>query len=332
MASPRRPAGGIETAVGIAVLAALAAVAATIIARQVNYTSTFLASLDSPASQSSAEAGPQMDLLVYAPDDFGPMSAAETFGPDDLYEKIDGRADLYLTAGFVALHCRRLSQRPSGRPWMEVYVYDMGDADNAFVVYSKQKRPGAEELAELAYQTANSLHFVHGRYYVEIVAEGGDEAILRAMREYRQKFVAQAGGGAGPDTRDMALFPREGLRAGSISRASAEDIRFEGFGGVFLATYSVDGVTVIAFLARGRDPEAARQAAASYCAGLRMFAKGIEPTPAEIPGGSVAAILDTTKIVFPCGPFVAGVHESPNRDAAIQVARRLYDALAEAGQ
>ena len=41
-------------------------------------------------------------------------------------------------------------------------------------------------------------------------------------------------------------------------------------------------------------------------------------------------ILDTTKIVFAAGPFVAGVHESPDRQAARTVARELYGALVEA--
>ena len=178
MASPQRSPGAIETAICLAVLLALAAVAATIVARQVNYSSTFLGSWGSPSSMAAGTpAG--LDLSAYAPGGFAPMSPAESFGPDNLYDKIDGRADLYLTAGFVNLRCQRFAERADRQGWMEVYVYDMGNADNAFTVYSKQKRPGAAELAALAYQTSNSLYFVHGRYYVEIVAGSGYETILR---------------------------------------------------------------------------------------------------------------------------------------------------------
>jgi hypothetical protein len=185
------------------------------------------------------------------------------------------------------------------------------------------------ELAALAYQTSNSLCFVHGRYYVEIVAAGGGQAMLRAMQAYRDRFVASVAGGAGPATDDAALFPPSGLRAGSLSRAAAEDFGVKGFEGAFLAAYDVDGVTVMAFLHRCPSAEAAAQAAAAYRDTFRSFGAQVQPAPAELPGGSVITILDTTKIVFSRGPFVAGVHESPQRDAAMKVARALYDALAE---
>ncbi|MCJ7544296.1 MAG: hypothetical protein MUP47_06980 [Phycisphaerae bacterium] len=330
MAWWKRTGGAMETAVGAAILAALAAIAATIVARQVNYRSVFLTSLDFPSPASPGAAAPEVDLSAYAPEGFAPMSAAESFGPEDLYNKIDGRADLYLTAGVVALRCQRFAERANAESWMEVYVYDMHSADNAFTVYSKQKRPEAAELTALTYQTSSSLHFVHGRYYVEIVTGSGSETILRAEREYRQKFIASVPGGPGPATQDAGLFPAGGLQAGSIWRAGAEDFGVKGFEGTFLATFQVHGTTVIAFLARRPSPEAAAQAAAAYRESFRSFGATIELAPAEVPGGSVITMLGTTKLVFSCGPFVAGVHESPNRPAAQKVAAALYAALAEA--
>jgi hypothetical protein len=327
MPSPQRPPSAIETAVGLAILLGLAGVATTILLRQVGYTSAFLASLDSSPASAPAEA--PVDLAACAPEGFGPMSPAESFGPDDLYNKIDGRDVLYLTAGFVHLRCQRFADRADGESWMEVYAYDMGTADNAFTVYSKQKRPEAAELAALAYETSGSLYFVHGRYYVEIVAAAGSEPLRRAMRQYREKFIASVRGGAGPATADAELFPKRHLRAGSISRASAADFGVEGFEGAFLAAYEANGATVMAFLHRCPSPDAAAQSAAAYREAFRSFGARVQPAPAELSGGSVLTILDTTKIIFSRGPFVAGVHESPDRDAAVKVARELYDALAE---
>ncbi len=331
MASPKRPPGAIETAVSVAILLALAAIAATIVLRQVSYTSAFLSALDSAAATRPGPE-PQIDLSACAPEGFAPMSSAESFAPDELYNKIDGRDVLYLTAGFVALRCQRFAAQADRDSWMEVYAYDMGNADNAFTVYSKQKRAEAVELAPLAYQTANSLCFVHGRYYVEVLSGTGGEAMQGALRACREKFIASVEGGTGPAIDDAALFPPHGLRAGSISRAAAEDFGVPGFEGAFLAAYEVDGVTVMAFLVRRPSPEAAAQAAGAYREALGSFGASIEPAPAELPGGSVITILDTTKVVFARGPFVAGVHESPNRPAAVTVARQLYEALAEASR
>ena len=54
------------------------------------------------------------------------MSAPENFRPDDVYNKIDGKADLYLTAGFVHMTCQRFELKAANDDWMEWFVYDMG--------------------------------------------------------------------------------------------------------------------------------------------------------------------------------------------------------------
>jgi hypothetical protein len=260
------------------------------------------------------------------------MSPMETFGPDDLYKKIDGRAELYLTAGVVGMRCQRLAERAQADSWMEVFVYDMGAPDNAFTVFSKQRRPGVQELSELAYQTANSLHFAHGKYYVEIVAGAPSESIRQAMGDWRERFTAYVQGGSGTIAQDIALFPTGHLRPGSISRSGEDDFGIEGFEGVLLAVYTVGGVDVTAFLSRRESAAEAAKLAEAYADTYRPFGGQVAPTGAEIPGGSLITVLDTTKIVFARGRFVAGVHESPSRPAAEKVAALLDRKLSEAGK
>jgi hypothetical protein len=321
-----------ETLVSLTILLALAAIAATMLLRQVNYSSPFLAALAEPTSSPAAPAGQkESDLSAYAGTGLSAMSPMESFTPDDLYKKIDGRADLYLTAGMIGLRCQRLAGQGDGEPWVEVFVYDMGSPDNAFTVYSKQKRPGVQELTELAYQTPNSLHFAHGRYYVEILASADTEPIRQAMREYRDHFLLAVEGGSGTAAKDMALFPSQDLRAGSISRSGEDDFGIKGFQNVFLAVYRIDGVDVTAFLHRCASPKEASDLAAAYrdSFGKKSFGGQVTPTGQDIPGGFLIKVLDTYKIVFSRGPFVAGVHESPQRQAAEKVAASLARKLSE---
>jgi len=331
MARPSRPPGKVETLISIAILLGLAAIAAALVLRQINYSSAFLAALDASTSSSPEYGGQQSDLSAYAGADLTAMSPQESFNPDDLYEKIDGRADLYLSAGFVSLRCQRLAMRDDPNSWLEVFVYGMGNPDNAFTVFSKQRRPGVQELGELAYQTANSLHFAHGKYYVEIVAASPGEQISRAMREYRQRF-SSAVAGSEKLAREISLFPTQHLRAGSISRCGEDDFGIKGFAGVYLAVYEVDGTDVTAFLSRRVSAKEAADMATAYMDFFRPFGAKLEATGADIPGGSMIVLLDTYKIVFSRGRFVAGVHESTSRQAAEKVAAVLSGTLAEAGK
>jgi len=97
----------------------------------------------------------------------------------------------------TGMKCQRFRDRSDAAAWIEVFVYDMAELKNAFTVFSKQRRPGVEELGELAYATPNSLHFDQGKYYVEIVGRlpqliasaprCGNMAQVHRRRRFRQE-------------------------------------------------------------------------------------------------------------------------------------------------
>ena len=68
------------------------------------------------------------------------MSPAESFTPDTLSNKINGKAELYLSAGFIQLQTQRFRPADDPEQWFEVFIYDMGKPANAFAVYSTQRR------------------------------------------------------------------------------------------------------------------------------------------------------------------------------------------------
>ena len=98
------------------------------------------------------------DLQDYLPEGMVILTPVESFGPESLSEKIDGKAELYLSAGFLSLRSQRFVETGKPERWLEVFVYNMGSMRNAFSVYSTQRRADAEDLAftPFAYQTANA--------------------------------------------------------------------------------------------------------------------------------------------------------------------------------
>ena len=331
MTRPTRPSSKTETVVGIVILAILAGIATGLYFQQFRYDATNIA-LSSATAQPNATGPTATDstLAAHAPDGFVPMSSVEIFNRDTLSDKIDGKAELYLAAGVTGMKCQRFVDRRDAAAWIEVFVYDMAELQNAFTVFSKQRRPGVEELGELAYATPNSLHFDHGKYYVEIVAAVPTDRIRSAMREYWRKFTAAVDFGKSRLSSDMALFPSEQLRKGSVSRTDPTEFGIEGFDDVYTAVYLTDGIEVTAFLSRRHSEQEAARLAASYGKFFEQFGGKSSPAGEDIPGGTAIEILGTYKVVFAHGPFVAGVHESASKDAAHKIGLLLSKRLSEA--
>ena len=151
-----------------------------------------------------------------------PLTPLETFDAETLSDKINGKAELYLSAGFIRLHSQRFKDEAAGDVWMEVFVYDMQSAQNAFSVFSAQRRQDARtlDLGQYAYQTQNAIFFSHGPFYVEIVASDVSETIVQSMLTFAEAFIekhpikTQTIG-------ENELFPQEGLILNSISLVSS---------------------------------------------------------------------------------------------------------------
>ncbi len=81
--------------------------------------------------------------IIPLPPGMVPLTSPEIFDPQTLSDKINGKAELYLSAGFVGLASQRFKDKAGSNLWMEAYIYDMGNGQNAFSVFSAQRREGA---------------------------------------------------------------------------------------------------------------------------------------------------------------------------------------------
>ena len=255
---------------------------------------------------------------------------AERFDRETLSDKIDGKAELYLSAGFVRLDCQRLTLAGQSDLWVEVFIYDMGSFENAYAVFSAQRRADATMLdfAEFAYRSENALFFVHGPTYLEMIASGTDDRLRTSMDALARAFilsrpVAQA------TIAERDLFPKTGLVETSISLISADAFGVAGLDRVFTAIYSIAGAEMTAFLSRRVDPQAAAGLAGSYVDFLKAYGGEVQASGDPIPGATVVTILDMYEVVFAEGPFLAGVHEAPDRDKAVVLANELAAKLKE---
>jgi hypothetical protein len=325
---PRGPQSRRQTLLGLVVFAVLAAVALGLCSAQRRFNPAVLNYLRgaADAGRPSAPAAALLDL----PEGMSPASPPEQFDRETLSDKINGKAELYLSAGFIRLECQRMAL--AGRPedWVEAFVFDMGSAQNAYAVFSLQRRSDATplDLAEFAYRAENALFLAQGSFYLELIASNKTPRLLDALEALARGFVASRPAG-GTRIAERDLFPRPGLAEASIRLIPADAFGLAGLDRVFTATYAAGGGELTAFLSRRDSPQEAADRARSYVGFLEAYGGEVSHVDAPVAGTAVIAILDMYEVVFSLGPFLAGVHEAPGREEALALAGQLAGRIRE---
>jgi hypothetical protein len=273
-----------------------------------------------------------------APAGFEALSKAESYNADNLYEKIDGKAPLYLEAGFKELSTQQFVNTDDPNQWMELYVYDMGALRNAFSVYSVQKRADSQAFPSMqlgtpqsgnpfAYKSSNALYFVHGRYYIEIVGSSESDELFKAMTEIAANVQTNLAIDADAKIAELAFFPQENLVSDSFKLYIVSAFGCEKLTDTFTARYKLGNEAVTAFLSKRHDSKDAEATAESYHNFLIDNGAVIKNTDKKALAGKIMDSYGTTEIVFSVGTFVAGIHEAENQQDAETLAEILINKL-----
>ncbi len=322
-----------QTTLSLIILSLLVFIGIGIVLTQSRFNRAILSSeaLLSAASE-TAPTEPVTFLPAFKPlpPDIEPLTAAESFNPGTLSDKINGKAELYLSAGFSNLASQRFRAVADSDLWIEAFVYDMQNSQNAFAVYSVQRRENAESLgfAQYAYRSPNAVFFVHGRFYVELIASQASGPAIGSMEMLAATFVRNIKSESAAIA-EQDLFPKEYLIENSISLITADAFGFEQLNQVHTAGYRINDSTLMAFLSRRKNSGEAENLALDYGRFLINFG-GIQlDSRLPIKKYQYIEILDTFEIIFSHGAFVAGVREAATRDQAEKLAIQLFDQLSE---
>jgi hypothetical protein len=320
-----------QTVVCLIILFSLAFIAAGIILVQFRYNpavlnkNTLLTKVDNDNMSAPLSAN---ESFIPLPQGLVPFTAAETFDAHNLSDKIDGKAELYLSAGFNRLTSQRFKTTDNSDLWIEVYVYDMGNGKNAFSVFSAQRREDAQALdfGQYSYRTPNALFLVHGQFYVELIASEASGRGLQPMNSLARSFLSNTRTESAAID-EMQLFPSQNLVPDSISLISSDAFGYENLDKVYTAEYKSSEGNQMAFLSRRKSSGEAEKLAADYRNFLTTFGGQNLEISLPIKNSQMVEILETYEIIFSCGPFLAGVREAVDKEQAKILATRLYDEL-----
>lgn len=324
----------VEAYVGFLILFLLVVIAVGVLVKQSRYDEALFSAalsrnLPSPDHHDPADSA--QDLRDYLPDGLVVLTPGEWFGPENLSDKINGKAELYLSSGFLGLRTQRFAEAGNAERWLELFVYDMGSQQNAFSVYSTQRRADAEDatFAQSAYHTENALFFQQGQFYVEII--GASNQMAERMLAIGENFTRKHPTGA-DRINELALFPETSLVPGSIALLAENVFGFDRLSQTFAGRYRFAETELTAFLAPHASVAEAREMASAYHEFL--VANGGEDVglAVPIPDAWVVKVFDTFEVVFIHDSYLAGVHEAERKDLAEELALNLKKALSQAGK
>ena len=315
---------------GLLVLIALAGIGLWVFEQQSKFNPALMtdtaAAPAAPAERQSPAPTPS-PMSNFLPENLAPLSAPEKFSPDTLSDKIDGRAELYLSAGVVELQCQRFAHLSDPESWMEVSIYDMDGARNAFAVYGIQRREDAQDIdvADFAYKTPNALFFVRGRYYVEIVAAAVSEQTTADMEAFAKRFCENVEGDR-KSVPEVVLLPADGLIPGSMILYMKDGFGFEKFDNLFIASYTLGEAEATAFLSVRKTEAEAADLVKAYAEHILANGGEEEQTAGADSWTRLFNLFGAYALVFARGRTVAGVHEA-EKDVAEKLGSKLYENL-----
>ncbi len=288
----------------------------------------------SPAGASHAEAsGTAPSSGAAAAVDRGalPASLATTgwkertpsrFDAENLYVKINGRADFFLSRGFRSLTFVTL-EGPSGTA-VDVELYDLGSAENALGALAAERPPETKASSgggTTWYVARNALFLARGESYARAIGSDESPAVLAQLEALRKAFEGGISAGEKPWT--VALFADAlGLPPDRLQYAAENAFSFGFAKNVTSATLD-DGETELFVLPAG-DAAKAKTLSAKFEEGFLSYGEKVAAAGAS---WVKDRYLSTFSRTVAAGTMVVGVRGAPDPAKGAEALAKLEKAV-----
>ncbi len=257
-----------------------------------------------------------------APASWSQYGTTEFFTADTLYEKINGRAEQYLAYEVATLECASFAN-DSGQ-YVDVYLYTMQSALNAFGIYSVERSPDGVSLsiADRSYRSGTGIFLWQGDHYAQIIGSDGTATVSKTVDDIATRIAGDLAPASVPPW-GLALLPKAGMVTGSTQFYRKDALGLDYLPETFLARYAAAEEPVTLFISRAENETNAGAVLDSYREYAEMFGQAPEETD-RIWVCDLGGVFDA---VFDRGIYIGGTTAVPNRNLAIERARALLSHL-----
>ena len=185
------------------------------------------------------------------------------FGPENLWDFINGAADTYLSYGFIDLH---VAEYKKGKNVIKLEIYRHTNSTMAFGIYSSERSSSFRflNLGSQGYITTDgSINFFKGSYYTKIRTYSKNESTLKSAQALAQKVAAMLAGGSEMPSA-ISQFPEAGKKVNEETFINESVLGHKFLNNAFKATYVTGNDIFSIFLIENKTPEDTRQTVESY--------------------------------------------------------------------
>lgn len=176
----------------------------------------------------------------------------QTFEPDNLFDYIDGAADLYLNYDFQ--HLRVAEYRNEKKASVIVEVYRHKTPTQAFGIYSQERRPDGNflDIGAQGYSEKDILNFVAGDYYAKMNSSKTGPKDQEILLNFAKKMTENLGEkGTLPSI--LSSFPEEGKKKNSEKFINKNFLGYAFLHSAFTADYELSGNKFKLFVIEGAE-------------------------------------------------------------------------------
>jgi len=146
------------------------------------------------------------------------LDPVRSFGPDNLYEEIDGEAELFLPYGMERLTVALLGRTASAGSEVRLELFRMASPRDAYGIWSQYRYPDQEILRippSVAIVSDTSADFFRGETFVRVRSKPGDKSRVEVVG-LATEIVALLSGSSAPPEEARVLANLPGAVSGSI--------------------------------------------------------------------------------------------------------------------
>ncbi|WP_041641165.1 DUF6599 family protein [Magnetococcus marinus] len=213
----------------------------------------------------------------------GQLGSPRHYSAENLYEYINGHAEAFISAGFVALEVLEYAPEGADQPQLVVDIYRMGASLQAFGILQDEvgEQDQGVQVGDMGYSSGDQLQFIRGPYFVKLSRFSPTLELLPAATAMANALQGQGA---------ALLFPFPALGQPQGIRYIRSDYHgLEFLQGVVEQTFMVADTPLKAFLIRQPQPQLAQTLAKMS----RFYMdEAIVQTPLEYQGMPYSVVED----------------------------------------
>ena len=252
----------------------------------------------------------------------------EIYSPMDLYERINGRAEYYLSYDMVWAVFGVFRRNTDNRHPVELSIFNMGNPTHAFGAFSGERSMGAPLLnfGRDSYYSEPTYYIWHGQYYIQITASDTTYELHQACLDLADKLTKNLVD-PGQSLWGFEILPAKDRVPQSVQYFLVDALGHSFLHDTYTAKYFRDEIEIPVFLSHQDSPASATEIIKKYKGHVNKYGKGVETSTID---GVEVIVCDMGKyydVIFQKGSFVAGIIGLRDKNIAIEASTDFWKQL-----